>query len=117
MTKKNKIILLIIFYFIFFVDFAALFFSISDSEDSISINDFLIIFITFLLVSIYLSVVNLSRKFREKIFKLSSTFIKDKKSMSKAYGSSLIIGTVIYIMIFVLFFILSVLPAIYDKFN
>jgi hypothetical protein len=117
MTEKNKIILFTLFYFIFFVDFAALFLSISDKEESISLNDFLIIFSTFLLVSIYLSAVNLSKKFREKVFKLSSTFIKDKKSMSKTYNCSLVVGTVIYIMIFVAFFVFSVLPAIYDKLN
>lgn len=117
MTKKNKIILLTLFYLIFFVDFTALFLSISYEEGSIDVNDFLIIFSAFLLVSVYLSALNLSKNFREKVFKLSSTFIKDKKSMSKTYNFSLIVGTILYIMVFILFFTLSVLPAIYSKFN
>lgn len=118
MTQKNKKIIFGISSIIFLIDFFALFISVvnnqnQNSQDFINMNDFLIIFGMSSLMWIYMLALNLSEKFRIKLFKIASTFIEDKDRMYKNCNLSLLIWTIVYIFIFLAFFCFSVLPSIY----
>ncbi len=118
--QSNKKIIFLIVSIIFFIDFAFFLISVlldqkqSIEDKGISISDFLIIFGFFSLAWIYLLMLNLSERFRNKIFKIASILIKDKEKMYRNLNWSLMIGTVIFVSIIMLLFCLSVLPGIYN---
>jgi hypothetical protein len=118
--QKNKKIILFALSIIFFIDFIFFFISaLADQKQSIEdkgiiIGDFLIIFGFFFLGWIYLLMLNLSETFQNKIFKIASILIKDKERMHKNLDWSLMIGTVIFGLIIISIFYLSVLPEIYN---
>jgi hypothetical protein len=118
--QKNKKIILFALSIIFFIDFIFFFISaLADQKQSIEdkgiiIGDFLIIFGFFFLGWIYLLMLNLSETFQNKIFKIASILIKDKERMHKNLDWSLMIGTVIFGLIIISLFYLSVLPGIYN---
>ena len=117
--QKNKKIILFALSIIFFIDFIFFFISVladqkqSIEDKGINIGDFLIIFGFFFLGWIYLLMLNLSETFQNKIFKIASILIKDKERMHKNLNWSLMIGTVIFALIFMLLFCFSVLPIMY----
>ena len=119
-NQKNKKIILLALSIIFFIDFIFLFSSVladqkqSIEDKGINIGDFLIIFGFFFLGWIYLLILNLSERFRNKIFKIASILIKDKERIYKNLNLSLIIGTIIFALILMLLFCFSVLPVIYS---
>lgn len=119
-NQKNKKIILLALSIIFFIDFIFFFSSVlvdqkqSIEDKGINIGDFLIIFGFFFLGWIYLLTLNLSERFRNKIFKIASILIKDKERIYKNLNLSLIIGTIIFALILMLLFCFSVLPVIYS---
>ena len=119
-NQKNKKIILLALSIIFFIDFIFFFISVladqkqSIEDKGINIGDFLIIFGFFFLGWIYLLILNLSERFRNKIFKIASILIKDKERIYKNLNWSLIIGTIIFAIILMLLFCFSVLPGIYS---
>lgn len=119
-NQKNKKIILLALSIIFFIDFIFFFSSVladqkqSIEDKGINIGDFLIIFGFFFLGWIYLLILNLSERFRNKIFKIASILIKDKERIYKNLNLSLIIGTIIFSLILMLLFCFSVLPGIYS---
>lgn len=118
MTQEKKKYIFWMASFIFFADFISLLFSVINNQDDkniIDIDDFLLIFGLFFLIWIYISILNLSEKFRTKIFNIASSLVEDKKKMYKNCNLSLLIGTLIFILIFTALFCFSVLPFIYNQ--
>lgn len=119
-NQKNKKIIFFIISIIFFIDFSSFFISVLSDQKSpikdnvIGINDFLIIFGFFLLALVYLMMLNLSEKFRYKIFNIASILVKNKDRMHDQLNWSLLVGTIIFISILILLFCFSVAPGIYD---
>lgn len=112
-NKLLKLVTILLFYFIFFSDFALLFYSVFKKNNAIGFDDFLLVFLVFFLFSLYLLFINISKTLREKVFRVSSILVTNKEGMFNNFNLTVKIVTVIFVIVFVSFFIFSVLPTIF----